>query len=404
MPHCFLPFLQRLRKQTASLTRAEDTKFDEEGNYLLATQDLTPQHGVHFPRGEYPSAGITQYYRPKQDRFVQMNGGHRHYLSPPKSKRHSWGNTGLLDWIGLRDKGKRSNGSESLRTEWEQWTGSGSGGWPVESHKMAAITQKYGDIETVAGCGTHALVLLSHKVHRCNPHLDRYYALKIFCRGPEQTEFDYRRRVTLEYSITSSLHHDNIVMTFELLPLGYGNLCGCMEYCSGGDLHSLIVASRRLWEEEADCFFKQLMHGILYLHEMGIAHRDLKPENLLLTDRGCLKISDFGNAECFRLAREDQVHMSTRRCGSAPYISSEQYLAQPFDPRYVDIWAAAIVYIAMRAGRNPWKLATVKDECFRDYIEDCKVGRQYFLIKDISHVRLSLSFLLNKAAESYTPC
>ena len=135
------------------------------------------------------------------------------------------------------------------------------------------------------------------------------------------------------------------------------------------------------------------MPGIHYLHEMGFAHRDLKPENLLLTDRGCLKISDFGNAECFRLPCEDQVHMSTTRCGSAPYISPEQNLVQPLDPRFVDIWAAAMVYIAMRAGRNLWKLATVKDECFRDYIEDCKVGRPYFLVKDISHVRLSLPFL-----------
>ncbi|BCS27908.1 serine/threonine-protein kinase HAL4/sat4 [Aspergillus puulaauensis] len=250
---------------------------------------------------------------------------------------------------------------------------------------MAAVTQKYGEIETVAGLGTHALVLLSHKVQACNPRLDQYYAVKVFRRGPEQTGLDYKRRVSSEYSITSSLHHQNVIKIFELLPLGYDTLCECMQYCSGGDLHSLIVASRRLCEEEADCFLKQLMRGILYLHEMGIAHRDLKPENLLLTERGCLKISDFGNAECFRLAWEDQVHMSTTRCGSAPYISPEQYLAQPFDPRFADIWAAALVYIAMRAGRNPWKSATVKDECFRDYIDDCKVGRHYFLIKDTSH-------------------
>ncbi|OJJ51989.1 hypothetical protein ASPSYDRAFT_52595 [Aspergillus sydowii CBS 593.65] len=396
MPHCLQPFFQRLRKQTASLTHAGDIDLGEESNHLLSTQDLTARDGTHFLRGGFPFPRVRQNDPPKQDRLVRINGSHRHYLNPPNSKRHFWTNTSLLNGIGLRGKCKRLNGSKrsngsKLRTEWEQWTESGSGGWPVESHQMAAITQKYGEIETVAGFGTHAFVLLSHNVRVCNPHIDRYYALKVFRRRPEQTEFDYTRRVTSEYSITSSLHHQNIIVTFELLPLGYGNLCACMEYCSGGDLHSLIVTSQRLWEEEADCFLKQLMHGILYLHEMGIAHRDLKPENLLLTNRGCLKISDFGNAECFRLAWEDLVHMSTRRCGSAPYISSEQYLAQPFDPRYVDIWAAAIIYITMRAGRNPWKLATVKDECFQDYVKDCKVGRQYFLIKDISHVRLSLS-------------
>lgn len=393
MPHSFQPLIQRLRKQTASLTQTGGIQPEGEDSRPLFTHDPTPEHEMPFLKRGLPFPRDKPNDLAKQDRFVRINGGHRHDLSRQKSKRHFCPNTRLLDWMGLGGKIMRLNGSNSLQTEWEQWAESASGGWPVESHKMAAITQKYGEIETVAGFGNHALVLLSHKVQACNPRLDRYYAVKIFRRGPDQTGFDYNRRVTSEYSITSSLHHRNVIQIFELLPLGYGNLCECMEYCSGGDLHSLIVASRRLHEEEADCFLKQLMLGILYLHEMGIAHRDLKPENLLLTDRGCLKISDFGNAECFRLAWEGRIQLSTTRCGSAPYISPEQYLTQPLDPRFVDIWAAAIVYLAMRAGRNPWKLATAKDECYRDYIEDCKVGRQYFLIKDISHVRLSLSFL-----------
>ncbi|KAL2783545.1 kinase-like domain-containing protein [Aspergillus keveii] len=393
MPRCFLLMLQRLRNQRTSLTGSGGMDLDGEGDYLLATQNLFPQDTVHFSIGEYLSAGIRQYRRPKHHRFVPVNGGHKHYLSPRKWKRHFWRTHNFLGRIGLGDKDKRLNASELLQAEFERWTKGDSREWLLESHKMAAVTQKYGEIESVAGLGAHSLVLLSHKVQDCNPRLNHYYVLKVFRRGPEQTKDDYCRRVASEYSIASSLHHRNIVETFELVPLEYGGLCGCMEYCPGGDLHSYIVSTRRLWEEEADCFLTQLMRGILYLHEMGIAHRDLKPENLLLTSNGCLKIADFGNAECFRLAWEDSVHMSNRRCGSAPYISPEQYLAQPFDPRYVDIWAAAIIYIAMRAGRNPWKTATVEDECFRDYVEDCKLQRQYFLINDISHVRLSLSFL-----------
>ncbi len=394
MPHSFQRLIQRFRKQTASLTHTGGIELEGEDNCLLFTHDLTPEDEMSFLIRGFPFSRDRPDGLAKQDRFVRINGGHGHYLRPQKSKRHFCPSIRLLDWIGLGGKIRRLNGSKSLQTEWEQWTESGSGGWPVESHKMAAVTQKYGEFETVAGFGSHALVLLSHKVQACNPHLDHYYAVKIFRRGPNQSGIDYKRRVSSEYSITSSLHHQNIIKVFELLSLGYDNLCECMEYCSGGDLQSLIVASRRLREEEADCFLKQLMRGILYLHEMGIAHRDLKPENLLLTDRGCLKISDFGNAECFRLAWEGRIHMSTTRCGSAPYISPEQYLVEPLDPRLVDIWATALVYLAMRTGRNPWKLATVKDECFRDYIEDCKVGRPYFLIKDISHVRLSLFLLV----------
>ncbi|KAL2782544.1 kinase-like domain-containing protein [Aspergillus keveii] len=389
MPHCFLPFLQRPRKHSASLTRAGDINLDEESHRLLSTEGLTLRDSVPSPRGKFSSTGIGKYNTPKKDRFVRTSGGHKHYLSPPRPRRHFCGSN---DSEELSGRNKLFNSFKSQWMEGKQQEETSLAGWPIENRDMEAITQRYGEIQMVAGYGSYALVLISHKVRNWGPQLDRYYAIKIFRHASAQTESDYYRRATSEFSITSSLHHQNIIEAFEILPLGYDSLCVCMEYCSGGDLHALTVSSRRLLEDEADCFLKQLLCGILYIHEMGIAHRDLKPENLLLTNYGRLKISDFGHAECFRLAWEDQVHMSTRRCGSVPYVSPEQYLAQPFDPRYADIWAAAIVYIAMRAGRNPWKSATVKDECFRDYTEDCKAGSQYFLIRDITHVRLSLSF------------
>lgn len=51
---------------------------------------------------------------------------------------------------------------------------------------------------------------------------------------------------------------------------------------------------------DAKRFFNQLMNGVEYLHNKGVAHRDLKPENLLLDERDNLKISDFGMATMFR--------------------------------------------------------------------------------------------------------
>ena len=38
----------------------------------------------------------------------------------------------------------------------------------------------------------------------------------------------------------------------------------------------------------------QLVRGLAYIHEKGIAHRDIKLENILLTNLGHLKICDFG--------------------------------------------------------------------------------------------------------------
>lgn len=52
--------------------------------------------------------------------------------------------------------------------------------------------------------------------------------------------------------------------------------------------------------DDAKRFFNQLMDGVNYLHNKGVAHRDLKPENLLLDEHDNLKISDFGMATMFR--------------------------------------------------------------------------------------------------------
>ncbi|KAL3246590.1 hypothetical protein ABHI18_012674 [Aspergillus niger] len=388
MSTCFQQVLRHLFRQQIDSLTTQDLEPGEEHDRLLSTHRTVPQEeALPIRRLLSPPAG-RRGKSSKRDRFVQLNGEHSHQIVPVTSKRRIWRKDLLRNWLRSADR-RKDPGSTRLQQEWEQCAGGHSEGWPVESDKLAVVIQRYGEIENIAGFGAHGVVLISHKIRACNPQIDRCYALKVFRRDQEQTELSHHRWVMSEFSIASALCHPNIIRTYDLLPLGYGNLCCCMEYCSGGDLHSFIVASRHLMAEEADCFFKQLMRGVLYLHEMGIAHRDLKPENLLLTDRGCLKVSDFGNAECFRLAWEDQIHLSTRRCGSAPYISPEQYLDQPFDPRKVDIWAAAIVYIIMRAGRYPWHSATERDECFRDFIEEAKMGKNNFLVGDISQVRLS---------------
>jgi protein-serine/threonine kinase len=130
-----------------------------------------------------------------------------------------------------------------------------------------------------------------------------------------------------------------------------------MEFCSDSDLHSLVCSVDKLKWYEADCFFKQLMRGVEYTHEMEVAHCDLKPENLLLTRHGSLKISDFGNSECVRLAWERDIHMVSGIRGSGPYIAPEEYTDGEFAGHAVDIWACGIVYMAMITGCPLWRTA-----------------------------------------------
>ncbi|KAG0063631.1 serine/threonine-protein kinase HAL4/sat4 [Podila epicladia] len=188
------------------------------------------------------------------------------------------------------------------------------------------------------------------------------------------------RRLTSEFCIASSLKHTNVIQTMDLLQIHSGDTYSeVMEYCAGGDMHSLIASANTLGESESNCFFAQLVNGVAFLHAMGVVHRDLKPENLLLTSDGCLKIADFGNSEVFRMPWEKKVRSSTSIRGSGPFIAPEEFTKETFDARKVlirlspcfvkvDMWACGIIYMCMRLGRYTWHEASNGDPIWDGYL------------------------------------
>jgi len=70
-----------------------------------------------------------------------------------------------------------------------------------------------------------------------------------------------------------------------------------LEYCSGGDLFSLLEKEKKLPEESVKKFAFELLEGLSYLHSQGIIFGDLKPANVLLDEFSRLKLCDFGLAK-----------------------------------------------------------------------------------------------------------
>ncbi|RYN27467.1 hypothetical protein AA0113_g7585 [Alternaria arborescens] len=204
-------------------------------------------------------------------------------------------------------------------------------------------------------------------------------------RDKDETEEDYVLKIKSEYSIAKSLHHPNIVETVRLCT-NRGRWNHVMEFCTYGEIYSLV--ERKLFAGGAEgfysrddrlCFFKQLLRGVDYLHSHGIAHRDIKLENLLLSKEGHLKISDFGVAEVFSgehpglraSGGECGKNMGEIRlsapgiCGSLPYIAPEVLEKDhSYDPRPLDIWSTAIVYLTMTFGGCPWQAAKPEFEYY----------------------------------------
>ncbi|KAF2681753.1 Pkinase-domain-containing protein [Lentithecium fluviatile CBS 122367] len=216
-------------------------------------------------------------------------------------------------------------------------------------------------------------------------HTEDLVAVKEFrARDKGESEEDYIMKIKSEYSIAKSLHHPNIVETVRLCT-NRGRWNHVMEFCTHGELYSLV--ERKLFHptegyyslEDRLCLFKQLLRGVDYLHSHGIAHRDIKLENLLLSKEGHLKISDFGVAEVFsgehpglRAAGGEcgknmgEVRLSAPGiCGSLPYIAPEVLEKKgPYDPRPLDVWSCAIVFLNMTFGGAPWQAAKSEFELY----------------------------------------
>ena len=99
-----------------------------------------------------------------------------------------------------------------------------------------------------------------------------------------------------------------------------------MEYIGGGDLNDYINKHGKMEEHLVQEVTRQILRGIMYVHERGISHRDIKPDNILLVSEDPIevKISDFGLA---KMVRDEETFLKTF-CGTMLYLAPEVY------PRY----------------------------------------------------------------------
>eukprot|EP00252_Welwitschia_mirabilis_P013557 TRINITY_DN297_c0_g1_i1.p1 TRINITY_DN297_c0_g1~~TRINITY_DN297_c0_g1_i1.p1 ORF type:complete len:513 (-),score=94.00 TRINITY_DN297_c0_g1_i1:271-1809(-) len=172
-------------------------------------------------------------------------------------------------------------------------------------------------------------------------------AIKILNRKKIKN-MDMEEKVRREIKILRLFMHPHIIRLYEVIDTPT-DIFVVMEYVKSGELFDYIVEKGRLQEDEARCFFQQIISGVEYCHRNMVVHRDLKPENLLLDSKCNVKIADFGLSNIMR-----DGHFLKTSCGSPNYAAPEVISGKLYAGPEVDVWSCGVILYALLCGSLPF--------------------------------------------------
>jgi len=191
--------------------------------------------------------------------------------------------------------------------------------------------------------------------------LGRQVALKFL---PASYQYDSERRTRLlqEARAASVLRSPNIAAIYDIGEHD-GAMFIAMEYVDG-EVLSYRIDRRTLPTDDAIDIAMQTADALEEAHKAGIIHRDVKSSNLIITERGMVKMLDFGLAKVIQEnisidSADPTVAIGGKTAvgvvlGTVSYMSPEQALGHDLDTRS-DLFSYGVVLYEMLTGKLPFE-------------------------------------------------
>ena len=124
--------------------------------------------------------------------------------------------------------------------------------------------------------------------------LDREVALK-FLPSATLSNKSEKERFIREARAAAALNHPNIAHIYAIEEID-DRMFIAMEYIEGENLHEMVDPDKGtpLPLNKAIDYTIQIAQGLKAAHDKNIVHRDVKSANIMVTNKGNIKIMDFG--------------------------------------------------------------------------------------------------------------
>ena len=190
-----------------------------------------------------------------------------------------------------------------------------------------------------------------YSADRVDGEYEQRVAIKVVELGNIEAELFRRERQTL-----ANLEHPNIVTLLDGGTLEEGFPYLVMELVDGQAI-DLYNISRSLSRKELITLFCTLCEVVSRAHQQGVIHCDLKPANILVTDRGILKLLDFGISQTL-IKTQDGQGQSIQSQALTPEYASPQRQAHETPHVTDDIYSLGIILGQLLIGESLPRVAT----------------------------------------------